>query len=94
MSAELKDLYQLLRKGVKYSWSKECQEAFVKSKSMILNNNILEMFDPNKPIVLATDASPYGVGAVLSHIVGVIEKPVMCFVAHCRWHRKTSHVHF
>lgn len=77
LSAELKDLYQLLRKGVKFSWSNKCQAAFEKSKSMILDNNLLEMFDPNKPIILATDASPYGVGAVLSHIVNGIEKPVM-----------------
>lgn len=39
--------------------------------------NLLEAFDPDKPIILATDASPYGVGAVLSHVVDGVEKPVM-----------------
>ena len=29
--------------------------------------NLLVHFDGDKPIVLACDASPYGVGAVLSH---------------------------
>lgn len=77
LSSELKDLYKLLRKGEKFVWTKQCQLAFDKSKSMILENDLLEVYDPNKPIILATDASPYGVGAVLSHIVDGVEKPVM-----------------
>ncbi len=77
LSAELKVLYDLLCKGRKFVWSNQCQEAFDKSKAMILENNLLEVYDPNKPIILATDASPYGVGAVLSHLVNGVEKPVM-----------------
>lgn len=41
---------------------------------MILQNNLLEVFDPSKPIILAIDASLYGVGAVLSHLVNGVEK--------------------
>lgn len=67
-------LLNLLCKGVEFVWSKDCQKVFEKSKSMTLENNLLEVYDPNKPIVLATDAN---VGAVLSHMVGGIEKPVM-----------------
>lgn len=39
--------------------------------------NTLVHYDPSKPIVIACDASPYGVGAVLSHIIEGEEKPVM-----------------
>lgn len=31
---------------------------------MLVQNKILELYDPKKPIVVAADASPYGVGAV------------------------------
>ena len=30
---------------------------------------ILEHYDPEKPLSLAGDASPYGVGTVLSHVL-------------------------
>ena len=37
----------------------------------------MEHYDPRKPLTLATDASPYGIGAVLSHVMeDGSEKPV------------------
>lgn len=77
LSGELHCLYQLLEKGRTYCWSNECQNAFDRSKSLLLNHNLLEYYDPDKTIVVATDASPYGVGCVLSHLVNGIEKPVL-----------------
>ncbi|XP_055836596.1 uncharacterized protein K02A2.6-like [Episyrphus balteatus] len=77
LSTKLKPLYNLLRKDVEFCWSVEAQNAFQNCKKLLLTNNILELFDPSKPIIVATDASPYGVGAVLSHIVNGVEKPVI-----------------
>lgn len=77
LSMELKDLYALLAKEKKFIWSPDCQQAFVKSKELIEKNSILELYDPGKPIIIATDASPYGVGAIMSHIVDGVEKPVL-----------------
>ena len=38
---------------------------------------MLEHYDPSKPLTMAADASPYGVGAVLSHIQeDGTEKPI------------------
>lgn len=59
------------------SWSDKCQRTFEKSKRLLTDNEVLEVYDPNKQIVIAADASPYGVVAVLSHIVNGVEKPVL-----------------
>ncbi|XP_055915366.1 uncharacterized protein K02A2.6-like [Eupeodes corollae] len=77
LSSQLKELYGLLKKGSEFIWSPECQNAFQKSKYLLSSNKNLELYDPKKPIVVATDASPYGVGAVMSHICDGVEKPVM-----------------
>lgn len=77
LSSELKSLYTLLGKDKEFVWSAECNKAFEKSKNLITTNNVLELYDPNKPIIVASDASPYGVGAVLSHLVNGVEKPVL-----------------
>eukprot|EP00731_Ephydatia_muelleri_P008944 Em0004g1282a len=41
--------------------------AFENSKNLLLSAKVLVHFDPNKELILACDASSYGVGAVLSH---------------------------
>lgn len=77
LSSKLRPLYNLLEKGVKFSWDEECQQAFALSKDLLLKNSLLVLFDPAKPIIISCDASEYGVGAVLSHRVDGREKPVM-----------------
>lgn len=53
----------ILRKGAKFEWSDKCVQAFEHSKRMLFEK-CMEVYDPDKLIILATDASPYGVGAV------------------------------
>ena len=36
-------------------------------------------FDSSKPLVLTTDASEYGIGAVLSHTTTDSEHPIACY---------------
>lgn len=61
----LDPLHNLLRKDVKFIWSAECQESFDKIKELLCSKPILNIFDPELPIIIYTDASIKGVGAVL-----------------------------
>ena len=60
-------LYALVKSTVKYTWSDRMEKAFTRIKEELCSPTVLVPFDPQKQIVLATDASPYGISAVLSH---------------------------
>ena len=68
MSTLLVPMNCLRKKGQKFEWSKACQEAFDKVKQILLSPVVLTHYDPQLKLVLQCDASPVGVGAVLSHI--------------------------
>ena len=67
LSSTLAPLYGLLQKHTPWRWKAEQKKAFMKAKSQLTSSCILVHFDPNRELVLVCDASPYGVGAVLSH---------------------------
>ena len=60
-------LYNLLHADSKWSWGASQKEAFEQSKNILKSDSVLVHYDPGKPLVLETDASPYGVGSVISH---------------------------
>ena len=73
----LHPLNSLLQKDVPFQWTQECKIAFNKCKLAISGYQVLVHYDVKKPIQLACDASPYGVGAVISHIMtDGTERPV------------------
>lgn len=77
LSTILYPINQLLKDTVSFDWSKECQHAFNTVKQMIASDLVLAHYDPREILVLATDASPVGVGAVLSHIYkDGVERPI------------------
>ncbi|GFV20334.1 retrovirus-related Pol polyprotein from transposon 412 [Trichonephila clavipes] len=51
-----------------FLWSKDCQVAFEQIKKEICSPKILVHYDPSLPLTLASDASPVGIGCVLSHV--------------------------
>ncbi|GFX50243.1 retrovirus-related Pol polyprotein from transposon 412 [Trichonephila clavipes] len=53
---------------MKFLWSKDCQVAFEQIKKEICSPKILVHYDPSLPLTLASDASPVGIGCVLSHV--------------------------
>ncbi len=61
-------LHHLLRKHVNWKWDDKCNEAFEKVKEMLCTAPLLAHFDPVKPILVQVDASPFGLGAILSHV--------------------------
>ena len=62
-SETLKPLYELLKGKQTFNWTAERQEAFIKSKKLLLSNKVLVHYNPKLPLVLSTDASPYGISA-------------------------------
>ena len=43
------------------------RSAFDSAKKFLQSDKLLVNFDAELPVILACDASPYGVGAVISH---------------------------
>lgn len=69
-STAMAPLYQLLRKEAQWEWGPCQQQAFNKVKDLLKSTHFLAHFDPRKPLILECNASPQGIGAVLSHNVG------------------------
>ena len=62
-------LHELLRKDVTWQWSETCQKACDACKAQLGSSKVLVHYDTAKPLQLDCDASSYGVGAVLSHVM-------------------------
>ncbi|XP_045500051.1 uncharacterized protein K02A2.6-like [Colias croceus] len=77
LASKLNPLYKLLQKDTKFIWNKECEQAFQELKNELCGERVLIPFHENLPVTLATDASPTGYGAVLSHIMpDKTERPI------------------
>lgn len=61
----MQPLYQLLKKEVEFTWNQEQQKCFELIKNMFRERNVLKLYDPNHETLLETDASNYGIAAVL-----------------------------
>ena len=77
LSTLLAPLYQLLQQKSRWHWGKEQQDAFTHVKQQLTSSQLLVHFDPQEKLLLSCDASPYGIGAVLSHVMeDGSEKPI------------------
>ena len=60
-------LNELLKKDKDWEWSPKCQKAFVKIKEVLTSNLFLTHYNPDLKIIVASDASSYGIGACILH---------------------------
>jgi len=61
-------LTEVTKKGIKWTWTPSCQDAFDKLKEMFTTGPILPHFDDIRPTKLETDSSDFALGAVLSQL--------------------------
>ncbi|GBG86018.1 hypothetical protein CBR_g40832 [Chara braunii] len=69
-------LRRLLRKETIWKWDKDCTSAMKKLKQALIEYPVLKVVDPSLPFVVITDASQYGIGAVLQQDDGHGYRPV------------------
>ena len=62
-------------------WSEECESVFQESKSELLTNRVLVHYDSKRALKLHCDASQYGVGVVLSHVMDNGEERPIAFAS-------------
>ena len=77
----LHPLNELLQLKHRWKWTSECQSAFQRAKDLLTSSSVLAHYDPNLLIRLAADASAYGIGAVLSHVLPTGEEKLVAFVS-------------
>jgi len=69
-------LFQLLKKDTSWEWTEERQQAFDDLKSRLVQEPILALLANEGQYILDTDASDFGLGAVLSQIQNDEEKVI------------------
>lgn len=73
-------LNRLTRKAVKFVWNDSCNKAWNKIKQCLISAPILSCPDFTLPFTIQTDASSYGLGAVLTQATAEGEK-VICYLS-------------
>ncbi len=69
MSTALAPLYSLLKGNVPWKWTEAQERAFTKCKAQLSSDSVLVHYDAHRPLTLACDASAYGIGCVISHLM-------------------------
>ena len=73
----LHPLNNLLKHNVKWKWTAQFAEAFELVKKRLASSRVLARYNLSLPLKLASDASSYGNGAVISHVyIDEAERPI------------------
>ena len=81
LSSIMTPLNGLLCKGKPWSWTTACESPFQEATLLLVSTKVLTHYDPKQAIRLACDASPYAVGAVISHVLPSGEKKPIAFAS-------------
>ena len=77
LASLLHPLNQLLQVNKKWEWTDKCATAFKQAKQQLISAKVLTHYNPELPLRMASDASAYGIGAVISHVLpDGSEKPI------------------
>lgn len=66
MATLVSPITNLLRKRTPFKWSTDCDGAFQKVKEFLISSPVISCPDFERPFSIQTDASDYGLGAVLT----------------------------
>ncbi|GBG78920.1 hypothetical protein CBR_g28634 [Chara braunii] len=69
-------LIDLTRLDTPWEWTETCEAAFRHLKHALRHYEVLKLPDPDKPFIVTTDASQYGIGAVLAQQEGKKLRPI------------------
>ena len=71
LASIIQPLNDLLRKNKRWEWTDECSQAVNTAKQLLTTSNLLTHYDPSLslPLRLPADASQYGLGAVIPHVL-------------------------
>lgn len=69
LATTLAPLHNLLKKDTPWEWTAECQHSYEACKQGLTSEALLVHYDLNRSLKLACDASSYGLGAVISHVM-------------------------
>ena len=69
VTSMLAPLHKLIDKDTPWEWSDTHEESWNKTKSALHSLMLLVHYSVERDVVIACDASPYGLGCVISHIL-------------------------
>ncbi|UYV84622.1 hypothetical protein LAZ67_X002869, partial [Cordylochernes scorpioides] len=72
-------LVRLTRKNQPFIWNEEVEESFAKLKMALSTKPVLAIYNPDYPSKVYTDASKYGIGAILTQIGPDNEEHVIAY---------------
>lgn len=76
-SSVLSPLYNLLNKNTKWEWTSIHDDTFNRIKKILASDKTLAHFNPKAKLILTVDASPTGLGSVLSQVGSDgLERPI------------------
>ncbi|KAI4880801.1 hypothetical protein NFI96_008107 [Prochilodus magdalenae] len=73
-AAIARPLHELTKKNVRFRWTPECQDAFETLKNLLTTTPVLGYPRDSGDLILNTDASHFGIGAVLSQMQDGVER--------------------
>ena len=80
-SSNAAPLHALTKKGGKFQWTPECEEAFQNLETLLVGSEVLPLPNDKDTFILDCDASELGIAAILSQAQEGVERPI-CYAGH------------